>query len=352
MHKSFLTSLIIALVCGILSCKQGTDNPGPVSFQDPVYVVCEGSLGNGNSALTLYDRKTGVATENVFSSVNGTALGDVFQSMIRIGDRYFLCINNSDKIVVVNAATLRYEVTVPVPKPRYILPLSAGKAFVSSIFSNKLFVLNTQTLLITDTLLLPSKNPEGMLALGTSAYVCAWDTANAVLYGLNSATNKLEQQIPLAGPAPQEIVQDKEGMLWILSGNKANGKESKLTRVNPASGSILSSYSFGSADPLRLVLNGNKDSLYFIEVSYSGGNVNNGVYRMGIHDAALPTTAFVQAQGLQYFWGLGIHPESGDIYIADPVGFTQRGKVYIYKPDGTLESMFATGVGPGHFLFD
>jgi hypothetical protein len=138
----------------------------------------------------------------------------------------------------------------------------------------------------------------------------------------------------------------------VLSGNAASGKESTLTRLDPANGSILKTYSFGTADPLRPVLNSSKDTIYFIEVSYTGGAASNGIYRMGIHEPSLPQQAFIPANGLQYFWGIGIEQQSGNIYVADPVGFTQRGKVHIYRPDGTLLRTFPTGVGPGHFLFE
>jgi hypothetical protein len=156
----------------------------------------------------------------------------------------------------------------------------------------------------------------------------------------------------IAGAAPQEILQDAEGMLWVLSGNDAQGIESKLTRLNPADGAILKSYSFGTADVVRPAFNRTKDTLYFIEVSYSGGSTNNGVYRMGIHDAGVPAQPFVAARGLQYFWGVGIHPQSGNVYVADPKGFTQKGMVRVYRPDGSAVDSFATGVGPGHFLFE
>jgi hypothetical protein len=73
---------------------------------------------------------------------------------------------------------------------------------------------------------------------------------------------------------------------------------------------------------------------------------------MAIHDATLPTRPFVAARGLQYFWGVGVHPQSGYIYVADPKGFTQQGMVRIYRPDGGIVDSFATGVGPGHFFFE
>lgn len=100
------------------------------------------------------------------------------------------------------------------------------------------------------------------------------------------------------------------------------------------------------------MFNPTKDTLYFIEVNYSGGQQNNGIYRMGIHDATLPSQAFIQAQNLQYFWALGISSKSGNIYVGDPKGFTQKGTVLVYNASGSLTHQFAVGLGPGHFYFD
>src|SRR5687768_3763871 len=66
-----------------------------------VYIVCEGSLGNGNASLSLYQSTDGAINNNIYEAINGQPLGDVFESMQRIGDKLFLCVNNSDKIVVI-----------------------------------------------------------------------------------------------------------------------------------------------------------------------------------------------------------------------------------------------------------
>jgi YVTN family beta-propeller protein len=353
MHKSLPASLIIILLCFAMSCKKDGEPATPqIVAGDRVLVACEGSLGNGNGALCLHWPDSNRTVRDVYQSVNGQGLGDVFQSLTRIGDRYFLCINNSDKIVVLDRETFLQAGSISIPKPRYILQVSDTKAYVSTIFSNKVYIINTKTLTVTGTITLPFMNPEGMVLAGGKAFICPWDTAVSAIYPVDIGDDALGSPVAVGGRAPQEILQDKEGMLWVLSGNKAKGKEAKLTRIDPATGSILKVFAFGNADPVRPAFNPAKDTLYFIEVDQSGGSADNGVYRMGIHDGALPAQAFVPAQGFQYFWGVGVHPVSGQIYIADPVGFTQLGTVYAYRPDGSLANTFQTAVGPGHFLFD
>ncbi len=359
MDRTFFKNIIIALCLPVLwslsSCKKENGNccVVPPTTARNVYVVCEGSLGNGNAALSVYQPDSNKSYEDVFKAANQQLLGDVFQSMERVNDRYYLCINNSDKIVVINKADWKIAGNISVPKPRYLLPLGGTKAFVSSIFSNKMYAVDIAGG-ITDTITLPYQNTEGMIAwTNNHTLVATWDTAANKVYSIDNNTNQLSDSVTIAGRAPQSMLYDKEGKLWVLSGNVPKGKNAAITRIDPATKQILQSYAFpANADAIKPVFNNTQDTLYFIEVDYNGGTQNNGIYRMGIHDAALPAQAFIAAQQFQYFWALGIDPLTGLIFVGDPKGFTQKGTVYIYRPDGTKTGQFNTGVGPGHFYFN
>ncbi|MBA3827297.1 MAG: hypothetical protein H0X33_00015 [Taibaiella sp.] len=338
------------------SCKKDNGAPCctlPSTDSANVYVVCEGNLGNGDGSLYLYRPKKDSTYGDVYNIANKKILGDVFQSMTRIGDNLFLCVNNSDKVVVINANNWQEVSTINIPKPRYILQVSSTKAYVSTLFSEKIYVINPQTFSITGSISLPYQNPEKLLLHKNVAYACTWDTACNHLYTIDINTDKVTDSIQLTGKAPQEILLDKEQKLWILSGNAPEGKVATIDRYDPDAKKMLASYAFSpSADPLRPVFNNTADTMYFIEANYNGGIENNGIYRMGIKEASLPATPFIAAHAFQYFWALGIDPVTGYIYVGDPKGFTQKGSVTIYRPDATTITHFASGIGPGHFYFD
>ena len=88
----------------------------------------------------------------------------------------------------------------------------------------------------------------------------------------------MEDSITIAARAPQEAVKDKEGMIWVLSGIVAKGKAAALTRINPVTRQVIKTYQFEApADPIHLVFNEGRDTLYFIEVNYDGGTQHNGI---------------------------------------------------------------------------
>ncbi len=347
---------LIALCCLLVACQK--DKPAAPATTVPVggynvYVVCEGNFGLGEASLYDYQPLKDSVYGDLYKSINNQPLGDVFQSMVRIGNRFFLCINNSDKIVVLNVPGLKLAGTIDIPKPRYILPVSATKAYVSSEYDKKVYIINPQTLQVTGTILLPHLNTEGMCLYYNDAFICTWDTASNQVYRVNTNTDQVTQSITVGGYAPQEVLLDKEQMLWVLSGDSYAGKSCVLTRLDPSTGETLAVYHFpAAANAVRPAFNVTKDTLYFIEANQDNGTANNGIYRMGIHDESLPAQAFVPAAQLQYFWALGIDPATGNIYVGDPKGFVQKGSIYIFRPDGTGVDTFSVGIGPGHFYFD
>lgn len=333
------------------------NNPGAPPTAGPgernVYVVCEGSFGNGNASLYMQNLETGTNYENVYHTLNGYLLGDVFQSMTRAGDRLLLAINNSDKVIALDAKTREEVGMLTIPKPRYILPVHENKAYVSTLYSNKVYVIDPARMRIDKIIELPAQNPEGMALAGSKLYVCPWDTASNKVYTIDISSDEVIDSFEVAGKAPQEVLIDRVGAIWVLAGNVAKGVNATLTRLAPNVTIVMQSYDFGPLkDPIRPVFNTGKDRLYFIGVAYNGTDYYNGIFSMGIDDVNLPTSPIIPASKNQYFWALGIDPATDEIYVGDPKGFIQKGSVSVYSPTAELKKTFNVGVGPGHFYFD
>ncbi|MBX2906728.1 MAG: hypothetical protein KF744_11860 [Taibaiella sp.] len=345
---------IVSLLCLLLTaCVKDRPSVSTLAKSNgKTFVVCEGSYGNGNASLWSYDAVTNNSNGDVFVSANNLPLGDVFQSMTRSGSSYLLCINNSDKIYAIDTGSLLTRGSIRISKPRYTLPTKNNTAFVSTLYSNKIEVIDPSTLTITKSISLPFQNPEGMCRLGSKVYVCAWDTVCNKLIEIDENTNEISRIIAISGYAPHAVLADNVGMLWILSGNVTKGKQAALTRIDPSTGATLKSFKFTAGkDPIKPVFNPARDTLYFIQVKYDGTANDNGIYRMSINDTTLPTTPFIQATTYQYFWALGIQPSTGNIFVGDPKGFVQKGTITVYRPDGATINTFDVGIGPGQFYF-
>jgi DNA-binding beta-propeller fold protein YncE len=316
MGRKNYQALIVFVCCCISSCVKdkppAVHNTTVTGTAGNVYVVCEGAYSSGNASLYVYNPANDSVYGDIYQQANNQPVGDVFQSMIKSGGNFFLCVNNSNKVTVINSSGYQLVATINVPQPRYILQVSSSKAYVSSLYHNKVFIINTQTNTLTDSITLPYQNTEGMCLYNNNAVICTWDTAGNHIYLVDGTTNAVIKTIKVAGRAPQSVLVDKEQMLWVLAGDQPEGKTATWTRIDPTTGEILISYTFpAAADPLEPVFNNTKDTLYFIEANYNLGTTNNGIYRMGIHDVALPAQPLIPAAQNQYFYALGISPATG-----------------------------------------
>jgi hypothetical protein len=344
------------MVVGLFSCVK--DRPHPPDYPLPppterrALIANEGAFGNGNAALSVFDFEKDSLYNNVFFNKNQQHLGDVLQSITIVKDYIFLALNNSDKITVIDRHDYSFIKNIPVRKPRYMLQVSTDKLYVSSLYYPEINIIDLNSLEHSGKIATDFPNTEGMILLDEKVYACNWNIACNYIYVIDPEQDQIIDRIPIAGYAPQQIVADREGDLWVLAGNIQLQARASLSRISP-SGVMTKSFLFPTgADIIKPAFNPTRDTLYYIGVNYDGGTENNGIYRMPIDADQLSQEAFIAAQPFQYFWGLGIDSVSGKIFIGDPKGFIQQGFLSVYNTSGQLLASYPTGVGPGYIHFE
>ena len=91
------------------SCEPFPVNP-PVNVSTAakdVLVLCEGNFMWGNAQMDLLRMDSMRMDQDIYRMVNGTGIGDVLQHGILLGNSYFLSVNNSGKVVKIDAGNLR-----------------------------------------------------------------------------------------------------------------------------------------------------------------------------------------------------------------------------------------------------
>lgn len=349
--------IMICMSFFIVACVKDKPNPEikplPSLNANGLLVLNEGSYSNNNAELSYIDLATKEVSNALFKKVNNKSLGDVAQSLTIINGRYYIAVNNSHKIVILDTSNFTIIHTIEQIKfPRFITQINTDIAYVSSLYLPYVYVLQLSNNTIIDTIITDFPNTEQMIALQNDVWICNWDTACNYLYKVDKLTHQLKTKVNIGTYAPHDIVQDKNGMLWVLSGNKYKSKSSSLTCINPESHLIEKSFSFQTdEDPIRLNINASKDTLYYINVNYIGGANNNGLYRMPIDDNTLPPNPMVHAPLNTYFWAFNIDPVTSHFFLSDPKGFTQSSTIYEYTSDGSLLNTFQTGIGSNQLIF-
>lgn len=323
--------------------------------EEGVFILNEGNFTFGNASLSFYNPESKQVSNHIYSKTNGFPIGDVLQSMILKDSLAYLVVNNSGKILVINANSFKYKASVAgFVSPRQILVINSEKAYVSDLYSNNLSIINLKNLNITGNIPL-KKSSESMVKTGNYVFVSSWSKQNTI-HRIDASTDALIDSLVVT-KQPNSMIVDKNNKLWVLSdggltslpGGKA---KACLTRIDPASFKIEKEYIFPDLNsaPTRLCANANKDTLYFLNGAWGSSLASGGVYRMSVNDEALPSSAFIPENG-KLFYALGIDPKKYEIYVSDAIDYQQPGWVYRYNTKAEVRDSFKTDIIPSFFCF-
>ena len=142
-------SLLLISILFLFSCEKEKSNDPTTLFKADsggIYITNEGNFQSGNSSVTYYSPAKGLDYVDAYKGANNVALGDVCQSMNLINGKLYVVVNNSGKIEVCDPFSMRRIKTITgLTSPRYILPVSNTKAYVTDTYSNNISIINLNT---------------------------------------------------------------------------------------------------------------------------------------------------------------------------------------------------------------
>lgn len=347
-----MNKIAVFIICfiGVISCKKDKPEETLVESEvttvvnngNGVFIGSEGNFQFGNASLSYYNSNDSSIVNNIYKKANNSDLGDVLQSIIRFKNKLYLVLNNSGKIEVVNESNMESVGSITgFNSPRFILPVSNQKAYVSDLYSNVIYVVDLNTNTIVKEIKVNGWVEEMCLIYGK---VFACNKGNKQLYIIDSSTDNLTDSLTV-GSAPSSILEDKNGMLWVMCEGdiNLNSDVSSLYQVNPLTLTVAQYFSFPEGNRVAsLKSTSSADTLYFL---------NKGVCRMLLNDVALPSSPLIGV-GSSSFYGLGINPNNGDIYVSDAIDYVQASKISRFNYKGELKDSFHAGINSGSFLFD
>ncbi len=356
--------LYLLLITSVLSSCMDDDSlwniekPGYQDLSSGVFIVNEGNMMYENASLSYYNIETKEIFNSVFFNTNALPLGDVAHSITSHNDLGYVIINNSGRVYVFNVNTFEYVGKITgLTSPRYFHFINDSKAYITDLYAQSIAIINPQTLELKGNI--DVSNPESnfyqhpteqMVQYDTYVFINCWSFDNKILI-IDTQTDQWVDEIEVL-IQPNSMVLDKNDKLWVLSdggfeGNPFGHEAPGLIRIDAKSREIEKIFRFELNDyPRSLTINGNKDTLYFI---------NRHVWRHAVYDDAQPEVFISSPYTQNYsagFYGLGIDPLSSEIYIADAIDFVQLGLVYRYSPRAIPIDTLKAGIIPRSFLFN
>ena len=343
-HKLVQFAILLLLgVTTLMGCKPDPD-PDPEPTPDPygagVYVVNEGGFQQGNGTISYYEPTAKTLENGIFQAVNGVPLGDIVQSLTFYEDKAFIAVNNSNLVYAVNAGTMEYIMEIGVSSPRFLLPVGNGKGYMTTLFASEVRVMDLDAVSSPNGIQSDAWTEDLHLKNGK---VFITKTGGSEVLVVDPNTDQITNQIVL-NKEPNSIAEDKNGKLWVLCSGGYQDTVPGLYQIDAQTETVEASFVWTSnlASPGKLTMNPGQDTLYWLD---------DGVWRMPISASTLPGSAWIPQNG-SFFYGLGVDPGSGEVYVSDAVDFSGNGWVYRYSPLSTMIiDSFQVGVSPNGFVF-
>jgi YVTN family beta-propeller protein len=344
-----LSAIIAAsLVLVMASCKKDDKDEIQGAYSRGVLISNEGPFIEGSGSISFYDPTTKTIENNIFQTINNRPLGNIVQSIEVFTDRAYIVVNNAAKVEVAEAGTFEsVGVIEGLVSPRYFMGISQTKAYVSD-WAGHVAIIDLNSLAKTGTIA-TGASPDRMLLDGTRLWVinsAGW-SSDSTLTIIDTQTDTALKTI-VVGDNPSGIVKDASGKIWVICGGKfdwanpENNTPGKLVRINPETFNIELSSDLGETYfDARLAINATGDKLYF--------TLSGGLFSVDLNTK----TGMVSKTVLNRpFYALGIDPQTGEIYVSDPLDYAQPGFVFRYDPENfaVVDSVKA-GIIPGNFSF-
>lgn len=333
---TILFAVFSLLACDrdIIGPQEVDPKPKPVLKGRHIFVVDEGNFGSGNASVTAYNPSNEDVQYNVYSGFNDDVpLGDVFQDMQQYGGRYYLVLNNSGKVAVVDTTTWKSVGEIEgLTNPRYI-SFHKSRAFITELYAKKIWIINLAQMKVEQEITMPE---SGFHTIEWNDNI--WVGSKQYLVRLNPETLEKDSTYTLRKNV-ERMVLDSKNRMWVLT----TESPAHLYRFNQ-NGAIELDWTFGNNEkPLYLDISSDGLELYFV--------MGMSVYSQDVDAQNLSPQKMFAFSG-QNVYGFNVDPKTGDLYLADALDYNQPSDIYRYSTNGQLLDQFKTGVISNGFLFN
>jgi hypothetical protein len=323
----------------LLSCreeKSPVPEPIPISEGNMVLVCNEGNFRWGNASAGLINLGTGASDMDAYQTFNKESLGDVFQSATLWNGSWHLVMNNSGKIVVVGKADFKKQRTLTgFNSPRYLLPISDTKAYVSDLYGKCLWIVESGQTTPSGKIPMPGWTEEMLLQDG-KVYVVCRDAAKVIR--VDPATNQILDSILLPGKATS-LAKGPAGKIWLGFEDSAATNPGVLLynpNTNQTEKTWFSDHKSQVPDRLTSSLTG--DTLFFL----AGGAcfLNPGMVVFGRYPI-----------GSGNWYGLGYDAKRRELWISDVKDYLQASRIHQIDVSGNFIKDWKGGILTNRFYF-
>lgn len=332
---------ILTILC--LSC-QKLDEIGPQREDDGnafvpaknirLLIGCEGNFQFGNASLHEYNLESGELARNVYQSVNEASVGDVLQSMTLMGDTIALVVNNSGKVIFMDAKSYRVVAEMDgFVSPRYLVPTGTGKVLVTDLYANEVTIIDLKTL--KKEKVLPVFGwTERMVATEHEIFIADLELPGFYRYDVMEMTITDTVHTSFV-PQTMAVV---NGDIIVAGPKKFNGAHSQIAHFSMDEMTETRKTDF--QEEIR-------------QVQYDSISGSLFVLADNLYKTDLKQTAWhkvLAANGTGHFYRFVLSADASRVFITDAVDYIQNGHLIDLHFESNDSSRMEIGVAPGSLL--
>ena len=346
MKNCFIWILVTTSIL-FMSCDDENDDPITGTFKDGLVVVNQGPFGSGTATLTFKQRGNSEVVQDVFSGANdGAFLGNIAQSMIEIGDKNFISINNGGKVVVVDKESFALIDTIgDISNSRYFAT-NDNQLYMSSWGPNGIdggvYELDIETNEVKEFISIGG-GPEGLTFANNQLYIAnsGGFLLDSLVLILNPDDNAIIKTLAV-GHNPQLMVSDNNDNVYVI----CSGFNDWMDPSNNTPGALVK-ISNREIEWSKEIPNGSNNLTIDLENEFLYYASEGRVVKLDINNHTAEPTVVSNT----FAYALGFDQEENQLYIADAKDFSSLGEALIYSVNDELINSFPTGLIPGYFHF-
>jgi len=336
-----IAALFLAIPLIFSSCKKEENKTVVTENYKGTLIVNEGGFQKSNGSIGLYKPGTDTYVD-AYQAANGIPLGDVVQSISAINNSFYIVVNGSNKIEVVNQSNFKNTATIMASSPRYVHKINNKKAYISHLFKNEVSILNLETNEIDKTIDIKHWS-EHFGQIDSIIYI---GTNSTKVMMINANTDRVIDSIEI-GKGLGKIQQLSATKIAILSAGAkdwtsgavlTNGKVVFIsnTPAKIVSTVNLTTGNFGGA----MCYNSGTDKVY---VALGGSAIYEVSGTTAIDWTTLDGTSI---------YGLGLDIATGNIYATDAKDYSSNGTVSIINSSKKNVKTLTVGIVPNAVFFN
>lgn len=376
MKKYLITILSISLLIFFSGCREDetiflssdtlVTEPHLGGNIEGFYLLNEGNMGMNRASLDMFNYRTGVYTQDIYSERNPDVvkeMGDVGNDLKIYGNKLYAVINCSNKVEVMDKWTAKRIKKIDIPNCRY-LAFYKDKAYISS-YAGPVAIdpnaeigfvaeIDTATLEITRKVTV-GYQPEEMVVHDGKLYVANSGGYRVPNYDHTVSVVDLESFTEIkkidVGINLLRMAIDRQGDIYVSSRGDYYNTSPNLFVIDSKTDKVTHQLDIPVME-MKMV----GDSLYYYSVAWSY-ITNSNTITYGIFNSKTKQVVSDKIitdgtdKRIMIPYGLEVNPQTREIYICDAQNYVVTGYIYCFSPEGKMRWKTPAGNIPGHFAF-